>query len=54
MHGLRASPLSRAGEHYSLLLLAPGWIKADLDGPMATFTIGQVISDIVGMIVVQE
>lgn len=45
---------ARAGEHYSLLLLAPGWIKTDLGGPMAAFTIEEVISDIVDTIVAQE
>ncbi|WP_196596338.1 SDR family NAD(P)-dependent oxidoreductase [Pectinatus frisingensis] len=45
---------TRRGEDYALLLLAPGWVKTDMGGTCATFTIDEVITDIVDTIVVQE
>ena len=44
----------RQGKDRALLLLAPGWIKTDLGGPGARFTVEEVIGDMVDTIVAQE
>ena len=44
----------RNGTDRALLLLAPGWIRTDLGGPGARFTVEEVIGDIVDTIVSQE
>lgn len=41
-------------ENYALLLLAPGWIKTDMGGQDAKFSVEEVIGDIVDTIVAQE
>jgi len=45
---------ARQGKDHALLLLAPGWIKTDLGGPDAKFTIEESIPDIVETIIAQE
>jgi NAD(P)-dependent dehydrogenase (short-subunit alcohol dehydrogenase family) len=45
---------ARRGKEYALLLLAPGWIKTDLGGPGARFTIEETIDDIVDTIIAQD
>jgi len=44
----------RKGKNRALLLLAPGWIKTDMGGKEAKFTVEEVIGDIVDTIVAQE
>ena len=44
----------RRGKDHALLLLAPGWIKTDLGGQNAKFSIEEVIHDIVDTITCQE
>jgi NAD(P)-dependent dehydrogenase (short-subunit alcohol dehydrogenase family) len=44
----------RKGKDRALLLLAPGWIKTDMGGPEAKFSVEEVIGDIVDTIVAQE
>jgi NAD(P)-dependent dehydrogenase (short-subunit alcohol dehydrogenase family) len=44
----------RKGKDRALLLLAPGWIKTDIGGQNAKFSIEDVIGDIVDTIVAQE
>jgi len=44
----------RKGKDRALLLLAPGWVKTDMGGQEARFTIKDVIGDIVDTIVSQE
>jgi NAD(P)-dependent dehydrogenase (short-subunit alcohol dehydrogenase family) len=44
----------RKGKGLALLLLAPGWIKTDMGGANARFSVEEVISDIVDTIVAQE
>jgi NAD(P)-dependent dehydrogenase (short-subunit alcohol dehydrogenase family) len=44
----------RNGKDRALLLLAPGWIKTDLGGQEAKFSVEEVIGDIVDTIVGQE
>ena len=45
---------ARRGKDYALLLLAPGWIKTDMGGSDAKFTVEEVIHDIVNTMVAQE
>jgi len=45
---------ARQGKDRALLLLAPGWIKTDLGGPGARFTVEEVIGDLVDTIEAQE
>jgi NAD(P)-dependent dehydrogenase (short-subunit alcohol dehydrogenase family) len=51
---LMKSFAARRGKDYALLLLAPGWIKTDLGGPDARFTVEETIPDIVDTITAQE
>jgi len=44
----------REGKDRALLLLAPGWIKTDMGGLEARFSVGEVIGDIVDTIVALE
>jgi NAD(P)-dependent dehydrogenase (short-subunit alcohol dehydrogenase family) len=44
----------REGKDRALLLLAPGWIKTDMGGQEARFSVEEVIGDIVDTIVAQE
>lgn len=44
----------RKSEGHALLLLAPGWIKTDMGGEGAKFSVEEVIKDIVDTIVSQE
>jgi NAD(P)-dependent dehydrogenase (short-subunit alcohol dehydrogenase family) len=44
----------RKGKDRALLLLAPGWIKTDMGGQEAKFSVEEVIGDIVDTIVAQE
>lgn len=41
---------ARRGKEYALLLLAPGWVKTDMGGNGAKFTVEEVIPDIVNTI----
>ncbi len=45
---------ARHGKDHALLLLAPGWIRTDLGGQQATFSLEDVIGDIVDTILAQE
>lgn len=51
---LMRSFAARRGKDYALLLLAPGWVKTDMGGSNAKFTIEEVIYDIVDTILAQE
>jgi NAD(P)-dependent dehydrogenase (short-subunit alcohol dehydrogenase family) len=51
---LMRSFAARRGKDQALLLLAPGWIKTDMGGPDAKFTVDEVIHDIVDTLVAQE
>jgi NAD(P)-dependent dehydrogenase (short-subunit alcohol dehydrogenase family) len=54
LNTLMRSFAARRAKDCALLLLAPGWIKTDLGGPHATFTMEEVIGDIVDTITAQE
>jgi len=45
---------AREGGNRALLLLAPGWIKTDMGGQGAKFSVEEVIGDLVNTIVAQE
>ncbi|HEY1773734.1 MAG TPA: SDR family NAD(P)-dependent oxidoreductase [Gammaproteobacteria bacterium] len=51
---LMKSFASRRGKDHASLLLAPGWVKTDLGGPEAKFSIEDVIHDLVDTIIAQE
>lgn len=51
---LMRSFAARNTEDHALLLLAPGWVKTDMGGSEAKFTIEEVIKDIVDAILAQE
>jgi NAD(P)-dependent dehydrogenase (short-subunit alcohol dehydrogenase family) len=51
---LMRSFAARRGKDRSLLLLAPGWIKTDMGGDDAKFTIEETIPKIVDTLVAQE
>ncbi len=54
LNTLMRSYASRKGQEHALLLLAPGWIKTDMGGGDAAFTIEETIHDIVNTITGQE
>ena len=45
---------ARQGKDHALLLLAPGWIKTDMGGKNASFSVDEVIGSIVDTITSQE
>jgi NAD(P)-dependent dehydrogenase (short-subunit alcohol dehydrogenase family) len=51
---LMKSFAARRGKDHALLLLAPGWVKTDLGGSNAKFSIEDVIHDLVDTIMAQE
>ena len=54
LNTLMRSYASRKGQEHALLLLAPGWIKTDMGGDDAAFTVEETIRDIVDTITGQE
>ncbi|TWH46786.1 SDR family NAD(P)-dependent oxidoreductase [Sporomusa sp. KB1] len=54
LNTLMRSFAARRGKDHALLLLAPGWVKTDMGGPNAKFTIEEIIHDIVDTILAQE
>jgi NAD(P)-dependent dehydrogenase (short-subunit alcohol dehydrogenase family) len=44
----------RQGQDHALFAMAPGWIQTDMGGSQATFTIAEVIHDLVDTILAQE
>ena len=51
---MRCHAARHAGSARSLLLLAPGWIRTELGGPDAPFTLEQTIPDLVSLILEQR
>jgi NAD(P)-dependent dehydrogenase (short-subunit alcohol dehydrogenase family) len=51
---MRCHAARQAGSPRSLLLLAPGWIRTELGGPDAPFTLEQTVPDIVDRILEQR
>lgn len=54
LNSLMRSYATRQGREHALLLMAPGWIKTDMGGSDATFTIEETIHDMVDTITGQE
>jgi len=54
LNTLMRSYAARSGKDHALLLLAPGWIKTDMGGADASFTIEETIADIVNTLTAQE
>jgi len=53
LNTLMRSFAARRGKDRSLLLMAPGWIKTDMGGPDAKFSIDEVIPKIVDTVIAQ-
>lgn len=54
LNTLMRSFAARRAQDRTLLLMAPGWIKTDMGGPEAKFTIEETIPSIVDTIIAQE
>ena len=54
LNTLMRSLAARRGEEHSLLLMVPGWVKTDMGGFGAKFTIEEVIPDIIDTIIAQD
>lgn len=54
LNTLMRSFAARRAEDRSLLLIAPGWVKTDMGGAAAIFTVEEVIPKIVDTIIAQE
>jgi NAD(P)-dependent dehydrogenase (short-subunit alcohol dehydrogenase family) len=54
LNTLMRSFAARAAKDRTLLLIAPGWVKTDMGGPEATFSIEEVMPQIVDTITAQE
>lgn len=54
LNTLMRSFAARRGEDHSLLLMVPGWVKTDMGGEAAKFTIEEVMPDIVDTILAQN
>ncbi len=48
---MRSYAARHAGERRSLLLMAPGWIRTDLGGPEAPYSVEETIPDIVSVVI---
>lgn len=51
---MRSYVARHAGEPRALLLMAPGWIKTQLGGPQARFTMEETIPDIVDVLLAKQ
>lgn len=51
---MRSYAARTADTRRPLLLLAPGWIRTDMGGPKAPFTMGETIPDIVNVIIAKQ
>jgi NAD(P)-dependent dehydrogenase (short-subunit alcohol dehydrogenase family) len=51
---MRSYAARHAGEPRALVLMAPGWIRTDLGGPDATFTIEEAIPQVVNVLLSQQ
>lgn len=51
---MRSYAARHAGEKRALLLMAPGWIKTQLGGPEARFTMEETIPDIVDVLLAKQ
>ena len=54
LNTLMRSFAARRAQDRSLVLMAPGWIKTDMGGPEAKFTVEETIPNIVDTIIAQE
>jgi len=54
LNTLMRSFAARRAKDRTLLLLAPGWVKTDMGGPEARFTVAEVVPQIVDTILAQE
>jgi len=51
---MRSYAARHAGEPRALLLMAPGWIRTDLGGPDARFSMEETVPDIVDVVVARQ
>ena len=51
---MRSYAASHVGEQRALLLMAPGWIRTDLGGPDARFSMEETVPDIVDVVIAKQ
>lgn len=51
---MRSYAARHAGEQRALLLMAPGWIRTDLGGPDARFSMEETVPDIVDVVIAKQ
>lgn len=51
---MRSYAARHAGEQLALLLMAPGWIRTDLGGPDARFSMEETVPDIVDVVIAKQ
>ncbi|MGN6327503.1 MAG: SDR family oxidoreductase [Rhodanobacter sp.] len=51
---MRSYAARHAGEPRALLLMAPGWIRTDLGGPDARFSMEETVPDIVNVVIAKQ
>ena len=51
---MRSYAARHAGEPRALLLMAPGWIRTDLGGPDARFSMEETVPDIVDVVIAKQ
>ncbi|GAA0261172.1 SDR family oxidoreductase [Rhodanobacter caeni] len=51
---MRSYAARHAGEPRALLLMAPGWIRTDLGGPDARFSMEETVPDIVSVVIAKQ
>ncbi|NMN04722.1 MULTISPECIES: SDR family oxidoreductase [unclassified Novosphingobium] len=51
---MRSFAARRAGDPRAMVLMAPGWIRTDMGGPNATFSIEETIPQLVATLIAQQ
>ena len=51
---MRSYAAHHVGDHRALVLMAPGWIRTELGGPEATFSIEETIPQLVDTLIAQQ
>jgi hypothetical protein len=51
---MRSFAARHTGDPRALVLMAPGWIRTDMGGPNATFSIDETIPELVDTLLAQQ